>query len=48
MDAAIAIAGVATGQGVQAGPEVGLVGDVRPAVALGGPVLAHAATGPAF
>jgi len=39
---------MATGEELQTRPELGLVGHVDPAMALGRPVLAHAATGPAL
>ena len=48
VDAAIAIAGMPAGQELEPGPELGLVGHMGSAVALGGPVLAHAPTRPAL
>jgi len=48
MDAAIAIAGVAHGQGLELRPQDGLVRERRSAIALGGAVLRDGPTGPAL
>jgi hypothetical protein len=48
VDAAIAIAGVAHGEGLELDPQGRLVGDRRAAITLGGAVLGECPTGPAF